>query len=165
MQKKSLTPFHSKYNRGKGHQGRKDHWVLICTSKQIRSKVAHFVEFSLLFLRMLHDRYFILRRLISCLQRRSGWIILARKKHWCQHCYINKTSTHCSIELKFAVYILDTMCYRMIKTRPLALIQLLRYKRSKQKVVWWLDNFDGHCICYFLLKVLFHVIDSKFPSD
>lgn len=143
---KSLAPFHWKYSRSKNRWGQKGRWVLICTSKQLRSKLAHLVEFSLLFLLMLHDKYFLFRRLISCLQRRSGRIILARKKYGCQHCYINKTLMHCSIELKFTAYILDTMGYTMIKNRPLTLIRLLRYKRSNQEVVWWSDNFDSHCM-------------------
>ena len=85
-------------------------------------KSAHCVEHNLLFLMMPHDRYFIVKGLNGNPQKRSGWSILKHEKIAAKNCNINKISTHRPIDLKFAVYILETMDYVVAKTRVLALI-------------------------------------------
>ncbi len=88
----------------------------------------------MLFLLMLDYGYFILKRLNNSSSRKSGRTILTHKKYEDQYCHINKISMHCSIKLKFTTYILEAMSFIRTKTRPLILIQLLRYKRNKQKL-------------------------------
>jgi hypothetical protein len=58
---------------------------------------------------------------------------------------INKIVIDWSIELKFLVYVLDTMDYNITKTRLFSLISLSRYKERKD-FFKWSDNFNSHCI-------------------